>query len=582
MFLWKYRHHHKSKQIMKSTIIDLEAVDPSQFPLAEECLKLASAKFIRDGWMTLYNSNVYALMVSEEIAAKEHDDSEWVCNSYYMRPSFSFDDGTNVADYRPYPHDHIYPIVITQEEKCYHSERIRLTEEFILFYDLRVVERIDGSVEYYQIAETGDDVLVAKVEFGCLKVLASYVCEYISIKSLTLVVQFEAILYSSKSILELGSRKQDYTVYRSSDVTFSYTLSENTVTDDKSYSWVRGKAFILPDRKYIKRLFDIKDNRYETFIAGKDVQGNPIFSTCDENELSSDLTKDGTPWQLSLVYFKRGVLDKYYADTRKFSVQDGSISGPDWFTHLDSDRNDELVVMVLKDLGKMPYKEQKHWKHYNVAYPDEGSLSDTTWNRWFAGMPSNTKNAPDLLFKSLYEEANKKWNAKYGYPLYLELASGDKHFFDELHSMNELNNDSTFDNLILAFTKVVIDSINEKQLINGIDETNANVLELFEKCSVKDNRKTNLSGGIRKLQAVLLSKGITCDNLIELLCKIQALRSTSAAHRKSTNPDKKTKELFQWFEIDKYPHKDVIDGIFNRLNKQLEWLIHHCEKYTGE
>ena len=146
--------------------------------------------------------------------------------------------------------------------------------------------------------------------------------------------------------------------------------------------------------------------------------------------------------------------------------------------------------------------------------------------------------------------------------------------------MNVLNNDSTFDNLILAFTKVVIDSLNEKELFNDIDETNDKVLDLFANLKVKDNKKANLNGGIRKIHASLLSKGIKCDNLIELFNKIQALRSTYAAHRKSTHPDNKTKDLLQWFGIDKYTHKDVIDIIFNRLNEQLNWLIQLCESYN--
>lgn len=90
----------------------------------------------------------------------------------------------------------------------------------MLLYDLRTVERIDGSAEYYQIDENGDDILVAKVEHGCLRVLASYVCEYIAIKSMTLVIQFEATLYLQKTIAELAGHKQSYTVYRSSDLVF--------------------------------------------------------------------------------------------------------------------------------------------------------------------------------------------------------------------------------------------------------------------------------------------------------------------------------------------------------------------------
>lgn len=582
VLLWKHRDLiNKERAAMKPTIVDIETVEPLRFPLCEECLQLAVDKFIRDGWITLYDDKVYAVMVEDDVAAKEHNDSEWICNSYHMRPSFDFDDGKRVAGYRPYPSDGVYHIVITQEEKCYHAEKIRLSEEFVLLYDLRLVERIDGSAEYYQVDENGDDILVAKVVSGCLKALASYVCEYISIKSMNLVIQFSATLYSAKSILELARQKHEYTIYRSKDIVFSYTLSEETFTEDKSFAWIQGKVFIQPDQSKIHRLFDLTDKRFESFIAGKNKDGNPITSTCEEISLSPNPTHNDTPWQLSLVFFKRGVLDRYYADTRKFSVQDGFLSGPSWTVHLDSDRGDRYVVIALKDLGKMPYKEQVHWKQYNVVCPDGVGLSDTTWNRWFAGIPSNTKNACDLLFKSLYEEANIKWESKHRYPLFLALAPNDQHFFDELHSMNELNNDSTFDNLILAFTKVVIDSLNEKQLENEIDETNANVLALFAKCNVKDNKKTSLSGGIRRLQAVLLSEGIDCDDLINLLGKIQALRSTSAAHRKSTNPDKKTRELLQWFEIDKYPQKDVIDNIFDRLNIQLKYLAQLCECEEG-
>ena len=146
--------------------------------------------------------------------------------------------------------------------------------------------------------------------------------------------------------------------------------------------------------------------------------------------------------------------------------------------------------------------------------------------------------------------------------------------------MNVLYNDSTFDNLILAFTRVVIDSLNEKGLVNDIDERNDKVLDLFANLTDKDNMIANLNGGIRNLDASLVSKGIEGSNLIELFNKIQALRSTSAAHRKSAHSDNKTKDPLQWFGIDKYTHKVVIDIIFKRLNEQLNLLIQLCENYN--
>lgn len=107
---------------MKQTTIELEKVIPSEYPLCEEHLLFAEDKFIHDGWITLYDNKVYAVMASDEVVAKEHNGSEWVCNNYEMRPSFKFDDGTRVSGYRPYPLDGVQHIVITQNEKCYHCE----------------------------------------------------------------------------------------------------------------------------------------------------------------------------------------------------------------------------------------------------------------------------------------------------------------------------------------------------------------------------------------------------------------------------------------------------------------------------
>lgn len=567
-FKWKHRKLFKQMAPKKPTIINLQEINSTDFPLCEDWVDSASKKFVDDGWITLYDSRIYAVMVTDETLSQSEDNDGWLLNSSQMRPSFMYDDGERVSGYKAYPEDGVFPIIITQEENCYHSYRVRLIDEFVLFYDLRIIERINGSIEYYQVDEIGDDVLIAVSSNGSFKVLVSYVQEFIAVKELNLVIQFDAFAYSNKTLDDLNGEKT-LTYYKAKDLFLSYTLMKSSCGEYETCSFLRGKSILKHEENAIKRLWDSKDKRFETFIAGRDKDGNPLYSTCDESKLKHlGNYEEGVPWQLSLVFFKRAVLDRYYADTKKFSIMDGAITGPQWFAHLDSDRSDGYVVMALKDLGKMPYKEQVHWKQYNIEYPSNAFLSDTTWKRWIAGQPSDTKNAPDLLFKHLYERLNSKWSEKFGFELYLPLAPGDQHFYDELSSMNVLNNDSVFDELILAFTKVTIDSLNEKELVKGIDETNPDVQELCRRCQVEDNKISKISGGIRKLEGFMYSKGIYKEGFLTILNKVQALRSTTTAHRKTTNPDKKDKELATWFGLDRYPHKDVIDELFERYIHQ--------------
>ena len=79
------------------------------------------------------------------------------------------------------------------------------------------------------------------------------------------------------------------------------------------------------------------------------------------------------------------------------------------------------------------------------------------------------------------------------------------------------NSRKEFDEQILSLTKLIIDSLNESKLAEGI---------IIEKQSPK---------GIDKLEASIISKGIHLDSMIEFMRNLQSLRSTSVAHRKSDN-----------------------------------------------
>lgn len=562
-------------------MIKCKKLDPKHFPICEEWIVGMNTEFTTAGWMLLHSNSVHAVIVNDTVLRKGMNDSAWIVNSSQMRPSFTCDLGDVVDGYLSYPKKGVTPLVITQESLCYHASRVRLVDEFVLLYDLRTIERIDGSIEYYQVDESGEDTLVAKSEGGTLSALATYVKEYVSIKKLNLLIQYDAIVYSPKAIEEFGGVEIRNTEYFSKNKVLSYSLMKSSEWDSNpTCACIRGKVCVRHDSSNIKRLWDIHENLYESFIVGKDKNGALVLSTCEESKLPHIGNWDGTsPWQMSFVFFNKKVLDKYYSNSRKYSVQDGYISGPEWGTHIDTDRKDNYVIMVLKDLGRMPYKEQTHWKQFNIDRPENVYLSGTTYSRWIEGQSSETKNALDLCFKKAYNEVCDKWQDLYGFPLFIPLAQGDQHYFDELCSMSELNNDATFDNIVLSFTKITIDSLNEKRLLDGIDEKNNDVIRLMKLwIKNKDITKSNITGGIRKLEAFMYSNSIYNEAFITLLNKLQALRSTTTAHRKTTSPKKADKELAEWFGIDKHPHKDVVDYIFLKFINSFSWLTALREK----
>lgn len=547
------------------------------FPICEEYIDLINKGFNAGGWMTLFHDRgIYAVMVDDDRLQVEEQCDNWAVNWATNRPSFGYDDGgTVVDDYKPWPEEGVYPIVITQETNCYYAFNARLIDELVLFYNLHAVYRVDGTIEYYLIDENSDDVLVAKSSSEYFIIKTDYIKEFIAIKKLHLLIQFDEVVYSSKSLAEQGLKQTTAKLYNDKDVVLSYALQDAAFSDDhKSCAVIRGKFAIHPDVKNIKRLWDYEERKYESFIIGADSEGNEIESTCEERLLPPfTSTPPSIAYQLSLVFFEDKVLEKYYKDSRKYSVRDGSVEGPNWFAHLDDDHDDGYVVMVLKDLGHLPYKEQLHWKKYNVAPPKGISMSDTTWKRWFAGEPCDPSHASDIVFKSFYHQLNKTWKEKFGFALFLPLAPGDQHFFDGIHNMTELNNDGDLDEFVLSITKVVIDSLNESGIAKLLDDSSVAIQKYLKQKNIATGKVKDLSGGLNRLEALFLQNEINGRKFMTLLRKIQALRSAVSAHRKKMELKNKDLALYAWFGYDKNPHKDVINTILNMLNLQMQWMM---------
>lgn len=551
-------------------------IDPKQYPLCEQIVERLRQKFSSDGWITLCDKRIFSCLANDDVAAKSMTHDTWDINHSEVGPLINEQlDGIFIS-YSRYSNDEVEPIVMYLENEGRWAEEVFLAEEFVMYFKLHKEAKGKNEYVYYQVDECGDDVEVAKVTGINLEVKLEYVKEYIAVKKLNLLVFTDEVINDTRSIDELGGNKIPWTTIKDSDFIFSYALQESAGygLGYKSRAVFRGKCMMRYNDKDIQHLWKLRDSGYEDFVVGADEDGKEVFMSCEENRMPNLFTRQGDePYSLSPVFFKRDVLSKYFQAVDKYSVQDGCLSGPSWGIPIDNDRSDDYVVVALVDLGRMPHREQLHWKNFNVLPPRNGFYSITTFSRWFDAIPTNCSVAPDLVFKQLYIQVNNKWRTKYGWSLFKELAADDQYHFETLHLMGQENDQKEFDGLIQSITKLIIDSLNEKQLVKAIDSTKPDVLRFLSERNIKESKPSNIQGGITKFECFLISEGLLDSNVVKLLRNIQDLRSSTVAHRKSTKLDTKTEELFNFFGILQESDKVVLLNLLVRLNKMLNWII---------
>lgn len=557
-------------------------VKSSQYPLCESFVDRLIHKFNNNGWVTLCDERIFSCLANDSVVDKSMLCDTWDINHSQVGPLINEDLDGSFISYSRYENKEVEPIAMYLGSEGRWDEEVFLAEEFVMYFKLRKETKGKNEYVYYQIDECGDDVEIAKVSGIRLDVKLKYVKEYLAVKKLNLLVFTEELISSNKSIAELGCSPVHMET-KEADYIFSYTLNEDSSSSlgYRSFAMLRGKCVYKHNENDIQHLWKLRDSIYEEFIVGSDENGNEILMSCEEGRMPNLFNRQGDePYSLSPIFFKREVLSKYFQEVEKYSVQDGYISsGASWGLRIDNDRSDDYVVVALIDLGRIPHKEQIHWKNFNVLPPGDGFYSMTSFSRWFGAIPTDCSIAPDLVFKRLYVQVNNTWEKKYGWPLFKELAADDQYHFEALHLMGATDDQKEFDGLIQSITKLLIDSLNEKQLVNAIDSTNSDVKNFLKEKEVKEHSPSNIRGGITKFECFLVSEQAQNKDFVELLRKVQDLRSSTVAHRKSTKLDAKSKELFDFFGILQNSDKVVLFNLLVRLNEMLEWLILIVEQH---
>jgi hypothetical protein len=143
---------------------------------------------------------------------------------------------------------------------------------------------------------------------------------------------------------------------------------------------------ILPEQDLLSLCEDKEIRKYGDFIVYDFKNGKILenYSISPEN-LSNYFTKSPLPYEMSPIFFRAEVLDKYKNDHDKYSLTERTIGcRGGWFLETYDINEFNQVHTYAIYLSRLPYKEQQHWKLFNEK--PKGGISKRAIMTDFEGM----------------------------------------------------------------------------------------------------------------------------------------------------------------------------------------------------
>jgi hypothetical protein len=490
--------------------------------------------------------------------------SKWDVNLHIGRPMFNKHGENGFVYYGSEQPDEFrciefFPFTIHREFHGYIPNTFELVQDFILYHEAFYVPEVN---EYHHITDDGEIQPVVRFirEKSNEKLFADahHLKDYLAARGCCLIRYHDHRRFSSADVSKYINK--DGTNYKYKDDTSAYEIWVNhnePMTEYTCLSRLLGKDVVLPYPEPDKKHAELNLNgKFVTFIVGRDEKGSEVEATCDEDSLSNYFTDRGTPHFLTPVFFGREVLGKYYQEPRRYSINNSYLNCLHlWDIPFDT-TSEGLIQVWLGDLGRIPYKEQLHWRQFNVA--PRGDITKHRWLRDFMAefANPNLEDDPIAYFYTAFNNLQKKSKSKYGEEFFLELSDKDKHAYETLH-MPLTEEWKEFDEQIQAIAKVTVDSLN--------------VELLSRECGAKIDGKV-VKGSIDLLGMFLEQFGVGQDQIKQILFgfqTIQTLRSTGAAHRKGS----KFEQAIQKYGLADISNFEKFKKITLEIIKSLSFII---------
>lgn len=448
----------------------------------------------------------------------------------------------------------IEPLVIKRDYNDLARDNIEIVEEFRFLFNLYYNSQ---SKEYVDLE---NDTSVVKIsDDNLVSIHKRYLKSYLAIKNMALIIHIDS---RCTDIVE-DIFPTDSFDYRNDDNTVFYTVNigrGHNGIQEENFSILFGKKVLFGCKLKDCNIWPYNEKKqYIEFIVGVDDNGRKLHYTCDPSKLSNYFgANPDAPHYLTPIFFDSAVLSKYYSNPEKYKVDDGIIRcGTLWSLYIDN-QNTGYVSAYLGDLGRnLPSEQEQHyWRGFNKAL--DAKLSATKFKRDFMALPASSQ-SQDFVFKNTYVKTNRQFAEKAGWPLFLELDEQDRYNFEGLRI--PINNSIVeMDMLVLSLVKVLLDSLNEKEIVSHLTGT-------YEK----------LVGSIAKLEVWFQEKQLTgYQDHIEFLRNLQELRSSGTGHRKG----KSYQKISKVFDIQKENYTETFSNILESATLFLNYINTHIEELS--
>ncbi len=490
----------------------------------------------KDSWQIVYAFDdrrpdrfaVVSALLEPQTAKGALDKDSWDLRRGDGLPGFSqcWQDGKETTTYHRFGDKGIRPLVVYRHFDGAWPSYLELCEEFRHFHNLAEDHQRHILLDF---DESGYEVEVVRMTNHETKVNWKYLLQFLAATQLYLAIYFDSVRYSLIPLQDIPEQDRRLE-YRDEKSRYSRQVSTcNFRQSYRTFCRLLGKVIVAPPpiEKCGKWPFEERETEPEvSFIIDIGPDGESREFTSNPDKLSDYFgANPGAPHYLTPVYFRKEVLQKYYAEPERYSVEDGYLRCLGlWGIRIDNNHPTH-VTAFLGDLGRdLPYRERLHWKQFNVPPPADAGISETCFRRSFLSQFVEPESA-DLVFRQEYQRLNGAWCTKMGWPLFLEPGPGDEHILQTVH-IPVTNSQRELDEQTLALAKLLVDFLNEKQLAKGLPEKHPD-----EK-------------GISKLERFLESKSfVGTEEVIQFLRDLQNLRSMGVAHRKGTNYQKQLARL---------------------------------------
>lgn len=246
------------------------------------------------------------------------------------------------------------------------------------------------------------------------------------------------------SIRQSGSRPIEYVEIRGAEIQRAKTPKEELL------SW----SF---------RDEEEEEKRYADFIV-QDWKNKRLlrnYSINPEN-FSNYFTKSDKPFEISPIFFRAEVLDKYKNDPDRFRLGERNISCRGGWRLETYDINEYGQVHTYAIyLSRLPYREQLHWLQYNED--PKGAISERAIRTDFEAKFPKTASPMERLRRAI-ESLSCVWSATEFGPIWLPKGGSLETAMRGLHYVNTENRNQWHD-YIIALSNTTVEGLQRKALV---------------------------------------------------------------------------------------------------------------------